>query len=411
MQLTPAQATALTFGLVVGCLAGAPHAVVAAPLAASVTPTTAPLVRAWKAAERPGKPDASAAKRPGRAMTEPARTPVGVKARARTNYYVDNDGNQIVTPLVAAEAVVNETTAVQAHAVLDVMTCASVDVVTAATPLGYFQETRKEAGGGVSVRRDLTTIAVSGIGSLENDYSAATGAISISQELAKRNTTLALAYSFTDSDVGRAYDPNYNRDLDSHAVTLSMTQVLSRQWIAQASGFAGFLNGMQSSVYRMVRFTNGTFGAEVVPDERMRFAGAVQVRGALARKLFVGGSYRLYSDDWGMLAHTGELTAFYTVNSSFTVRLRDRLHVQRGVPFYQSRFGRPFRYMTADRELGDFYGNLVGIKLSANFAEPSRGTELSIDAKVDGMWQVFDDFPWLPERRMLMAEVGVALAF
>ena len=331
--------------------------------------------------------------------------------RSRTNYYFDNDGNRIVTPLVAADAEVNKYVAIAAHAALDIMTCASVDVITAATPKGYFQETRQEAAGSVTLKRDLATLTLSGTGSRENDYGSATAAIALSNEFAQRNTTLSLAYSYTDSDIGRAKDPNFQRDLNSHALTLTWTQVLSRRWIVQASSFSGVLQGLQSSVYRMVRFNNGAASPEVVPNLRLRQAVALQLRGALSRAWFVGASYRLYLDTWGLRSHTMEATVSVTPKRWLTLRLRDRLYLQQGVDFYQSRFAGPMRLMSIDRELGDFYGNLVGAKAEVFIADLGRTATLGVDLKLDYMRQAFADFPWLPVRRMWMAEAGLRLTF
>lgn len=338
-------------------------------------------------------------------------TPLGVSGDARTNVYADNDGNRIVTPSVSAEAELGESVRIAAHGALDIMTCASVDVRTAATPHGYFQETRREAGGGVTVAHGLSKTSLSVTGSRENDYGSVSVALGWSDEFAQRNTTLTLGYSFTDSDVGRAHDPAFDRDLDSHTLSGTVTQVLSRTWIAQASLWLGVLDGFQSSVYRYVRFSNGSAGPERMPSLRVREAGAVQVRGALAQDLFVGASYRLYGDSWGLLAHSGEAQLSYLPVPSVVLRLRDRLHIQRGSPYYQSRFERPTTFMSIDRELGSFWGNLVGAKVSWQPGQAFATRQLGLDLKVDAMWQHFDDFPWLPERSWIVAELGLTATF
>lgn len=345
------------------------------------------------------------------AEPEATAKPAGVSVRSRTNYYIDNDGNRIVTPLVAADAEVSDTVSIAAHTALDVMTCASVDVTTAATPKGYFQETRKEAAGSVTYKRDLARLTLTGTHSQENDYASATAGISLSDEFAQRNTTLSLAYSFTDSDVGRAKDPYFQRDLKSHALTLAWTQVLTPRWLVQVSSFSNALRGMQSSVYRRVRFTNGAAGAEVVPNVRLRQALVVQLRGALTRTWFTGASYRLYVDSWGLQSHTAAAQLSYMPRRWLTLRLRERFYVQRGVDFYSAYFTQPMRYMSIDRELGDFWGNLVGVKADVFLADFGQTTTLGFDLKLDYMRQVFADFPWLPVRRMWIAEAGVRLTF
>ncbi len=337
--------------------------------------------------------------------------PLGVSVDARTNVYADNDGNRIVTPAVSVGADVSEHLNLAAHGALDIMTCASIDVISAATPRGYFQETRQEAGGSATIGSDLARYSASVTGSKENDYSSTSVALGWSDEFAQRNTTVAVGYSFTDSNVGRRHDPNLDLDMNSHTLTTTLTQVLSPSWIAQASAWVGVLDGFQSSVYRYVRFRNGTSGPERMPSLRIREAGVLQLRGALRPDVFVGLSYRLYGDTWGLLAHTAEATASWLPMPTLTLRVRDRFHIQRGSPYYSSSFDRPRTFMSIDRELGAFWGNLVGGKASLLLTEPTATRRLELDLKLDAMWQTFADFPWLPQRSWVVAELGVSANF
>ncbi len=338
-------------------------------------------------------------------------TPMGVTAETRTNYYSDNDGNRIVTPTVTASGSIGEHVAIAGHAALDMMTCASVDVISAATSRGYFKENRQEYGGSMTLKREQLGLTLGAVHSRENDYSSATGSIALVDEFAKRNATVSLAYSFTGSNVGRAHDPNFSRRLDSHALTLSYTQVLGKEWVGQLSGFVGVLDGFQSSVYRFVHFANGTAGPEVAPDFRLREAVAVEVRGALAASWFLASTYRIYTDSWGVLSHTGEVAVTWAPLDWLSVRVRDRAYTQRGSTFYKSVYTQPMRYMTIDRELGDMHGNLVGAKIAFDLGSPARTTAWQFDLKYDWMWQHFDDFPWLTDRYMAMVEAGLGCSF
>jgi len=346
---------------------------------------------------------------PGNEPQAPA--PAGVTAEARTNYYSDNDGNRIVTPTVNVAGGVSDHVSMAAHVAVDMMTCASVDVVSAATPKGYFQENRQEYGGSVTMERKLAKLTVGATRSVENDYSSATGLIALSDEFAKRNATVSLAYSFTGSNVGRAHDPNFSRRLDSHALTVGWTQVLGRQWIGQLSGFVGVLDGFQSSVYRFVHFANGSSGPESAPDFRLRRAVAAELRGSVAKNWFAAANYRLYSDSWGLSSHTGEAHLTWAPTDLLSIRVRDRVYWQQGASFYRSVYQERLRYMTIDRELGAMQGNLVGLKVSLDLGGAASTTAWQLDLKYDWMWQHFDDFPWLKVRMMSMIEAGLQCAF
>lgn len=344
------------------------------------------------------------------ATDEPPSAPLGVEAGTKVNYYQDNDGNQVIAPVTEVRANLTENLQVGAHVALDIMTCASVDVVSAATPKGYFQETREEYGADASVRLGLVTVSAAGVFSRENDYSSMTGSLSVSTELAQRNTTLSLGYGFTDSNVGRANDSTFNRDLDSHAVTLTVTQVLSPSLVAQLSYFFGALNGFQSSSYRTVQIADGTRTEERAPDARYRHAGVVRLKYAAGKSWFIAGDYRFYGDTWGVKSHTIEASVTHEVNHWFAVRLRDRLYLQSKADFYSGTYDRRRAFMTSDRELGGLWSNLVGLKMTFT-PKIHRNIGLTFDAKVDYMLQQFDDFDALPQRHMLMVEAGAKLTF
>lgn len=334
--------------------------------------------------------------------------PAGVTASTRVNHYSDNDGNAIVTPVTEVRAQVTPAVEVSAHAAFDVMTCASVDVISAASPDGYFQETRQEYGASTTVALGTLTLALGGLLSLENDFSSFTTSLGVSSELARRNTTLSAGYAFTDSNVGRAGDARFERDIDSHVVTLGVTQVLSPHLVAQLNYFFGALDGFQSSPYRTVQIADGTRTEERAPSERMRHAAVARLKAAIGARSYVAGDYRLYLDTWGIASHTFEAAIEHEVTPWLALRLRDRVYLQSAADFYRGTYDQRRAFMTADRELGALWSNLVGLKATITRAL-GRTTTLIVDAKVDFMLQRFDDFEPLPERRMWIIELGIRL--
>ena len=67
--------------------------------------------------------------------------------------------------------------------------------------------------------------------------------------------------------------------------------------------------------------------------------------------------------------------------------------------------------MSVDRELGDFYGNLIGAKADVFIADVGDTASLAARMKLDYMRQVLDDLPWLPIRHMWVAEAGLRLTY
>ena len=338
--------------------------------------------------------------------------PVGVEAAMRVNTYFDNDGNKIVTPLVAVTATLGDTGQVtlDAHASVDIMTCASIDVLSAATPHGYFREVRKETGGDASVKLGDWTLSGGAVYSKENDYSSISGNFGAAKELNQKNTTVAVGYSYTDSNVGRSHDPTFNKDLASHTVTATVTQVLSKSLVGQVSYFMGYLDGFQSSPYRHVRIATGITAPESAPNVRVRNAVALRVKAALAPDHFLSGDYRAYIDSWGLTSHTVEVGYTWQMLPWLAWRLRDRFYAQSSTDFYAWTYNVPRKYMSSDRESGAFWGDLVGLRASFQ-PDIGRTQKLTIDLKFDFMYQKFKDFTLLPERLMYVTELGATWAF
>lgn len=334
-----------------------------------------------------------------------------VRTVIKVNAYSDNDHNTVITPITSVEGDIGERVTLHAHAAYDIMSCASVDVVTAASPKGYFQEVRQEYEGGASVRLGLTTLSGSGTYSHENDYSSFTVGLGAATELFERNTTLTFGYGYTGSSVGRSGDPNFNKSLGSHTLTASVSQLLTKHLIAQAGWFFNYSHGYQESPYRAVSLVSGVFTTESAPVDRYRQSIVARLRGALSTKWFLGGDYRLYFDTWGMTGHTLQAMLTHTPVPWFEWRLRARFYAQTGTDFYEETYDTLRRYMTADRELGPFIGVTGGLKLGFNITALPERVALSFDLKSDVTWQRFSEFELLPERVMVVTEAGMHLDF
>lgn len=334
-----------------------------------------------------------------------------VRTVVKVNYYSDNDGNSVVTPLASVEGTVAKIVTLHAHAAYDIMSCASVDVVTAASPKGYFQEVRQEYEGGAAVRLKLTTLSASATYSRENDYSSVSVGLGAATELFQRNTTLTLGYGYTDSSVGRSGDPNFDKSLGSHTLTASVSQLLTKHLIAQAGWFFNYSSGFQQSPYRAVSLLDGSYTTESAPGERFRNSVVARLRGALGPRWFLAGDYRIYFDTWGMTGHTVQAMLSNTPLAWFDWRLRARFYAQSGVDFYQQTYDRLREHMTADRELGPFVGITGGLKLGFNVTSLPETVALAFDLKADVTYQRFSDYRLLPERVMVVTEAGMHLDF
>ena len=334
-----------------------------------------------------------------------------VRGGMKVNSFVDNDGNRIMSPLTSVKAEVSEDLSVGAHAAYDVMSCASVDVISAATPKGKFSEVRKEYGANVELRSDMWIFTTAALYSLENDFLSLTGSVGASRDFAQRNTTVGLGYSYSNSTVGRALDNNFQKPLLIQTGQASLTQVLNPRLIAQFSYYLSQIDGFQESPYRTARFIDGTAGPENVPDRRQRHATALRKRWAITNQNFLSSDYRFYLDTWGIQSHTLELGFTQTARPWFTWRVRSRLYSQSGTDFYRSIYESHKGFKTADRELGPFTSGMAGAKTTFYLGDLLPLQDFALDFKVDVMKQSFSDYPQLNERLMLVTEIGLSTAY
>ncbi len=326
----------------------------------------------------------------------------------KTQIYVDSDHTTVISPLVKIHKNLWQGATLGAGFVADVVSSASVDVITNATT--HMSDFRKEASATFSQVLSDTTLSAAYLYSTENDYSSHNLHLGIAQDLFKKNTTLALNYSLGLNDVGRSGDPNFHNSLDTHSIDASLTQVLAPKTIMSLGYEFQYSSGYQASPYRFVHIeTDPDFKVpETDPDTRRRSAFVLALNQHIGEDSAIQADYRLYIDDWGITAHTVQLR--YLANfGNLTLRLRERIYYQSAAFFYQPHYAALQAYVTADRELSDFWSSLTGIKLTYRLKQVLSGLEL--EAKVDFFYFDYLSFAYLQNRIGADIEAGVTLLY
>lgn len=345
---------------------------------------------------------------------------------AKTQVYTDSDHTTVVSPLVRIAKDVWRGGTLGASFIADVVTSASVDVVTNATK--RMTDFRKEATGSIAQTFADTTLNGAYIFSSENDYTSHNLSLGASQDLLQRNTTLALNYALSLNDVGRSGDPNFHKSLQVHTLDASWTQVLSPKMLLQAAYTFEYADGYQASPYRFVRVDQidmtsmGCQGgslpescyapqfkvAETDPDQRFRNAFVLALKRHLFQDSALQVDYRFYVDNWGVMSHTAE--AVYLVDFNWvTLRFRERFYFQNAASFFQSHYTDLQPFMTADRELSTFFSNLAGVKAVFKLDRAVAG--LSLEAKADLFYFYYIDFAYLSYRVGGNLAVGMSMRF
>ncbi len=334
---------------------------------------------------------------------------------AKTQVYVDSDHTTVISPLAAISRDAWKGGTLNASYVADVVSSASIDVVSNATK--QMNDYRSEITVGLSQKLRMTTFSGSYIYSTENDYQSHNWDIGISQDLFDRNTTLSLGYSGSLNNVGRTGDSAFHRQLFTSGLGGAWTQVLNKATIAQLSFSFNYNGGYQASPYRFVRIETPDLQAiefkvpETEPQDRFRYA----IVAALNRHLFTDtslqGDYRIYFDSWGVVSHTIQLRYFVTFKD-VTLRLRERFYYQSGASFFQPHYtsDHPIpTYVTADRELSTFWSNVAGAKVSWRLPWVHRA--LAVEAKCDVFYFYYTNFALLSSRVGADLELGLNVLY
>ncbi len=336
-------------------------------------------------------------------------------ARAQTEFvsklqvYSDDDHTTVVSPLISAQADVSANTNVSAGYTADVISSASIDIVSQASPT-TIHDVRHQVS--TAVTQKLGTLTVNGayIYSSENDYSSHVVSMGVSKDLAEKDTTLALTYSLALNEVGRHGDHNFHKPLTVHDVGLSWTQIINARTASQVSYSAGIASGFQASAYRFVPVMSGGdpmfWVPETDPDSRFRHALVFGINRFLFEHSALQADYRYYRDTWGISSHTVRATFISDLSPRTQLRLRNRIYSQGGATFYKSEYDQVEKYMATDRELSPLWSETVGAKLTRKFASYAEA-----EVKLDLFYYSYSDFPLLPSRTGINLGFGVAMTY
>jgi hypothetical protein len=342
-------------------------------------------------------------------VAAPAFADTGFESKVQV--YTDSDHTQVITPVVQAQADVTPTTNVSLGYLADVITSASIDVVTQASK-ATIHDTRHQVSAGASQIFDATTVRGGYSYSRENDYQSHTLSAGVSQELFDKNTTLAAGYGVSLNTVGRADDMNFSKSLTVNSVSASWTQILTPRLLGQLTYELGYSSGYQASPYRFVPIRASLdapptlWVPETDPDTRWRHAVVIGLNRAVGEASSVQLDYRFYRDTWGITSHTIGARYFIGISPDLELRLRSRFYTQGAASFYLDNYTMPETYMAFDRELSPLWSETVGGKLVYRFTPQLEG-----EAKLDLFYYSYSDFPPLSSRTGANVGLGISLAY
>ena len=281
---------------------------------------------------------------------------------------------------------------------VDMISGASIDVITQASP---YKERREQKSLSVDILRGKSTYSAGYITSRENDYKANTAFASVSQDMFGDLTTVSFGFTRGWDKVG-AVGSTLNAPLERRNWQLGISQVLTRNMLLGLNFETSESEGMLNNPYRQVRFLSPIeasgygYQKEQYPHTRTGNAGSAQMKYYLKWHAALDGSYRYYTDTWGIVAHTAQIGYTQPLFRAWTLDGHVRAYRQNHADFYSDLF--PFanaqNFMARDRELATFKSLTFGLGASwefhpTHFSWLQRGT---INARWDRIKFKYDDF-------------------
>lgn len=346
----------------------------------------------------------------GVAVAHPALAQAVVEADLRGGYYVDTDATDIITSAVQATVRPVPEVSFGGHYLADIVSTASVDVVTAATD--RWEETRHEGLGNAGYKDSERSLSGTYIYSVENDWRSHTGSLAMSHDLLDHQVTIGVGGAFGYNMVGRSGDVNFAEEMFTGTGNLEAAFVLSPDDLLASVYSFNFVSGYQASPYRFVRFDGALAGAtlsapERLPETRARNSVALRYNRHLVAHSFLRMVARGYLDDWGVASGTLSAEFVQGFIDALELGVFVRGYVQSSAAFYEDDYPDDRVFLTADRELSAFADGFGGLRFG--FDVRKEGPFESIRGEVKGTAFAFRffEFSELEERYGVIAEVGL----
>jgi hypothetical protein len=324
----------------------------------------------------------------------------------------EGGGVTIHGPSVLVRKKLAEKYSVSANYYMDYVTSASIDVQVSGA--SQYKEERKQWSLGFDYLRGKTTYSLGYTDSKENDYHATTASFGISQDLFGDLTTVSMGFSKGADTVQRTttdptdpnrriVDPSFKEDVDRWSYRVGLTQILTKSLIAAVNVETITDEGYLNNPYRAFRYVDPEntlkfrLATEKYPHTHTSNSASITSRYFLPWRASVYGTYRFYTDTWGIRSNTGELGYVYPLkNTPWTFEASYRYYQQDHADFYSDLFPRiDFQnFMGRDKELSTFSDQALHLGASYEFAKQGWGfvKKGTFNVFYDRMQFKFDDF-------------------
>jgi len=352
------------------------------------------------------------------ALAAASNTLAGVlpEDRADVLYFkYDGGGVTIDGPSVLVRKSIGEHVSVAANYYIDMVSSASVDVETSASP---YEDERTQSSLSMDFLHGKSTYSIGYVNSDESDYKAKTLFAAVSHDMFGDLTTVSFSFKNGKNEVFqnvkiddiKQNNPNFNEglgfaEMESKSYSVGLSQIITKNLILSGQYEVITDEGWLNSPYRSVRFFIGTDQqgqqAEIYPNTRSSNAASVRAKYFLPWRAAVDTMYRFYTDTWGVIGHTGELGYVHPLDKKFIggdwiLEGRLRYYTQEAADFYADIFPRAdfSNFMARDKELATYGAVTAGVGATYEFKIERFPwlTKGQVNLRFDHMQVDYDDF-------------------
>tara|TARA_R110002110_G_scaffold415561_2_gene650920 strand:+ start:136325 stop:137479 length:1155 start_codon:yes stop_codon:yes gene_type:complete len=315
----------------------------------------------------------------------------------------DGGGVTIDGPSILVRKNFSETVSISGNYYVDNVSSASIDVVTSGA--SEYGEKRTEYSVGADYLYGKSLFSAGYTNSDESDYTADTFYFNVSQDFFGDLTTLTFGYSLGQDDVFQNGNNEFSGSIDRHNFRLGVSQILTPEMIMSVNYELVTEEGYLNNPYRSYRYLSNPldpaagyqFAQEVYPDTRTSDSAMLRVLYYLPWRATVGGSYRFFTDDWGIAAHNVQLSYTHTLRKNWIFDVKYRYYQQSEADFYQDLFLFASQddkdYRARDKELSEFNDHTLSLHIA--YERDINNTFIdraAVGLQWDHLWFEYDNF-------------------
>jgi hypothetical protein len=327
--------------------------------------------------------------------------------RADVLYFrYDGGGVVIDGPSVLVRKSIGENVSVAANYYIDMVSSASIDVETSASP---YEDERRQGSLSMDFLHGKSTYSIGYVNSDESDYQAKTMFAAVSHDMFGDLTTISFSFKNGQNEVFRNVkidgvkqnDPTFAEEMESKSYSVSLSQIITKNMTVSGQYEVITDEGFLRSPYRSIRHFSGptsqALASEIYPNTRSSNAASVRAKYFLPWRAAVDTMYRFYTDTWGVVGQTGEIGYVHPLdNNKWIFEGRVRYYSQTAADFYQDIFPRAdfANFMARDKELATYNAITAGLTATYEFKIERFPwlSKASLNFRYDYMTVNYDDF-------------------